>query len=47
MKHKLVSRYSDNDPWILCHDTAVSFFMTVIIALDLATGITRRDLASM
>lgn len=39
MKNELVSRYSDNDPWIA--DTAVSFFMTVIIALDLATGITR------
>lgn len=41
MKNELVSKYIDNDPWILYRDTAVSFFMTVIIALDLATGITR------
>jgi hypothetical protein len=35
MKNELVSRHGDNDS-----DRAVSFFMNVIIALDLATGIT-------
>lgn len=42
MKNELVSRRGDNDPrGRRYRDTAVPFFMTVIIVLDLATGIAR------